>query len=139
MARSNSSRSSKESRTLIGALVLLLVGMAFLAGCAEQPANSPVVAQGILHSVSYILGDGRVGGFTRLPHAQAVPGGNGSWNVDAYGRLTRDFLLVTYPHDEDQTRHAIPVHCLLHVKFGDAGRSTVKPDAPNSPAGPTNH
>jgi hypothetical protein len=39
--------------------------------------------------------DARTGGFTRLNISTAVPGRNGSWNVDAYGRLSREFLTIT--------------------------------------------
>lgn len=107
-------------------VLLVAAGWTSITGCS-RPASpaSPVVAEGILHTVSYTLGDGRVGGFTRLPHAQAVPGGNGSWNVDAYGKLTRDYLIVSYPHDKSDELNIIPHHCLLHVKFGDAGRKVI--------------
>jgi len=60
-------------------------------------------------------------GFTRLNEAKAVPGGNGSWNVDAYGQLTPDFLIISYPQQRELGPQAIPVHRLISVQFGNGG------------------
>ena len=69
---------------------------------------------------------GRTGGFTRLNNSKAVPGHNGSWNVDAYGKLTRDFLIITRPQSRDMGPELIPVHRLISVQFGDGGIKQVK-------------
>src|SRR4051794_23367485 len=74
------------------------------SGCSKGP-----IAKGVLYSVSYKDPDGKVHGFTRLNSAAAVPGGNGSWNVDAYGELTPDFLIVTRPQRPDLGPQVIPV------------------------------
>jgi hypothetical protein len=78
------------------------------------------------------MGAGRTGGFTRRNHANAVPGGNGSWNVDARGRLTRDFLIVTRAQQKDLGPMIIPVGRLISVQFGDGGIKDVAP-APAKP------
>jgi hypothetical protein len=83
--------------------------------------------------VEYQLEGGRTGGFTRLNNSKAVPGGNGSWNVDAYGRLTREFLLITRPQLRDSGADVIPVHRLVRVQFGDGG---IKEVTENQPAAP---
>jgi hypothetical protein len=54
-----------------------------------------------------------------------VPGGNGSWNVDARGHLTRDFLVITRPQRRDLGPLVIPVHRLLNFQFGDGGIKEV--------------
>ena len=55
-----------------------------------------------------------------------VPGGNGSWNVDAYGKLTRESLIITRPQMPDLGPEVIPVHRLVKVQFGDGGIKQVK-------------
>jgi hypothetical protein len=111
------------SRFALAAAVAAMV----LAGCSS-PSNTPssIVAEGIIYSVEYQLEGGRTGGFTRANNAKAVPGGNGSWNVDAYGKLTRDFLLITRPKHSDLGPEVIPAHRLINIQFGDGGIKQVK-------------
>jgi hypothetical protein len=120
----------KNSRFL---QLIVTSAMAALAGCSTSSNPSGVVAEGILYSVEYQLDGGRTGGFTRLNIAKAVPGGNGSWNVDAYGKLTRDFLLITRPQARDLGPDLIPVHRLVRVQFGDGGIKEVKENQPAAP------
>ena len=80
-----------------------------------------MVVDGVIYSVSFRDGQGKVHGFTRLNQASAVPGGNGSWDVDAFGRLTPDFLIITRPHRRDLGPQVIPVRELVEVQFGDGG------------------
>jgi hypothetical protein len=92
----------------------------FFMGRQEQPR-----AEGLIFTVEYQQGNG-TGGFTRLNNAKAVPGGNGSWNVDAYGKPYRDFLVITFPDKKDgQGPEVIPTHRLLSVRFGDGGIKEV--------------
>lgn len=127
-------------------LVLTFAAVAAgLAGCAPAPptttavpitappaVSKSAVAQGVLLSVEYELAGGRTGGFTRLNDAKAVPGGNGSWSVDAYGQLTPEFLIITYPQQKDMGPQVIPVHRLVSVQFGDGGIKEVPPAAPSA-------
>lgn len=111
--------------------LIVTVGLIALAGCSASATNpAAVVAEGIMFSVEYQTEGGRTGGFTRTNNAKAVPGGNGSWNVDAYGKLTRDFLLITRPQLRDLGPQAIPVQRLLSVQFGDGGIKEVKENLP---------
>ena len=116
----------------------ILVSLVWLGGC-NQCDPTPVVAEGVIYSVKYDLGEGRTGGFTRLNMAQAVPGGNGSWNVDARGKLTRDFLIITYPNKPGLGPHVIPVRLLHDMQFGDGGMKDIAtaPAAPNDHSIPT--
>jgi hypothetical protein len=84
----------------------------------------------VIYSVEYQLGEGRTGGFTRVNNSKAVPGGNGSWNIDAYGKLTRDFLIITRPQLRDSGPEVIPVSRLIRVQFGDGGIKEVKENQP---------
>src|SRR5262245_50477625 len=72
----------------------------FASGCSRE--NTATVAQGVIYSAAYTMGpDGNIHGFTRANQASAVPWGNGSWNVDAYGKLNSNFLIITRPQRPD--------------------------------------
>jgi hypothetical protein len=108
----------------------------WLAGCniemgGNQPGakGEPVIAEGTLLYVKYDYGDGKVGGFTRVDNAQAVPGGNGSWNVDARGKLTSKFLVITYPSQKELGPHVIPAERLFEVQFVDADSYRINRNA----------
>ena len=94
--------------------------MVFLMGRQEQPR-----VEGVIYSVEYQYKNG-TGGFTRVNDSKAVPGGNGSWNVDAYGKLYLDFLVITRPDKSDgDGPEVIPTHRLISVHFGDGGIKTM--------------
>ncbi len=101
-----------------------------LVGCAPSGGSSDTVAEGVIYYVEYQMEGGRTGGFTRLNESKAVPGGNGSWNIDARGRLTREFLIVTRPQRKDMGPLVIPVHRLVSVPFGDGGIKQVNENQP---------
>jgi len=108
-----------------------LIGMA--TGCSRPAAESETVAEGVIYYVEYKLEDGKTGGFTRLNNSRSVPGGNGSWNVDAYGRLTRQYLIITRPQSRDLGVRVIPAHRLLDIQFGDGGIKEVDENQPAKP------
>ena len=95
----------------------------FLVGCDgnNQACNSDlaIVEEGIIWYVEYELGEGKSTGFTRSEHAIVLPSGGGGLKVDAYGKLTSDFLFITYPQRKDLGQHIIPVNRLLSIQFGD--------------------
>ena len=106
------------------------LGPAWLTGCGAPNRSSETVVEGIIFSVEYQMEGGRTGGFTRLNNSKAVPGGNGSWNIDAYGRLTHEFLIITRPQRKDLGPQAIPVHRLVNIQFGDGGIQQVNESQP---------
>jgi hypothetical protein len=91
-----------------------------LAGC-HQSSSGEVVSEGVIRSVSYMGADGHTIGLTRVNNSKAVPGGNGSWNEDMYGRLTHDFLFLTRPQHQDLGEQVIPITRLVEVQFGNGG------------------
>lgn len=104
----------------------------FQTGCTPAANPSETVAEGVILSVEYELGDGQTGGFTRLNNSAAVPGKSGSWNVDAYGRLTREFLVITRLLRKDLGPKVIPAHRLVNVQFGDGGIQDVDENKPKT-------
>ncbi len=113
---------------------LIAIALFSVVGCNQQSTNPQstephVIAEGIIYYLEYKLGDGRTGGFTRLNNAKAVPGGNGSWNVDANGRLTQHYLVITYPQKALGPR-VIPAHRLVDIQFGDGGIKNVNENKP---------
>ncbi len=114
------------------ALVRLAVGClaaAALVGCRPSDGNE-TVAEGVIWTVEYKLENGKTGGFTRRNDSRAVPGGNGSWSVDAHGRLTRDYLFITHPQRKDAGLVVIPAHRIVNLNFGDGGIKTVNEGQP---------
>ena len=95
------------------------------AGCSGRAPRAAVVAEGVILSLEYKQGDDKPGGFTRMNLAAAVPGGDGSWNVDAYGRLTRDYLIITRLQRKDLEPEVIPASRIVSIQFGDGGIKTV--------------
>ena len=112
-------------KLLIGTVVLLP-----LIGCQPTDGGGQTVAEGVIWTVEYKLEGGKTGGFTRINDSRAVPGGNGSWNVDAYGKLTRDYLIITHPQRKDAGVEVIPAHRLVSIRFGDGGIKTVSENQP---------
>jgi hypothetical protein len=118
----------KTPLALLG--VCLAAVMTSVVGCMPSTnAITDTVAEGVIFSVQYEFENGRRGGFTRVNEPKAVPGGNGSWNEDASGRLTRDFLIITRPQLRDLGPEVIPVHRLINVQFGDGGIKKVDSQA----------
>lgn len=117
----------KTNRIMLG---LIIAATFVITGCSPTSSKSDTVAEGVILSVEYEMEGGRTGGFTRLNESKAVPGGNGSWNVDAHGRLTREFLIITRPQRTDLGAQVIPAHRLVSVKFGDGGIKQVNENQP---------
>lgn len=127
---SSSDYKSDTMKTTIFLLPLAICTVVSLSGCAPSGAKSETVAQGTIFSVSYQDEAGHISGLTRFNDSKAVPGGNGAWNIDAHGRLTRDFLVITRPQRKDLGPLIIPVHRLLNVQFGDGGIKQVTESQP---------
>jgi hypothetical protein len=112
----------------------VLAAALFSTGCrppdaksdAKPDAKSDTVTEGAIWSLEYLGGDGRPTGLTRVNDPKAIPGGNGSWNVDAYGRLTRDFLFITRPDQREYLLEVIPVARLVRVTFSSDGTKPAK-------------
>jgi hypothetical protein len=108
--------------------IVLLLSLAMIcasiSGCSDESSDG-VVAEGVIYAVEYETGGGHTEGLTRLNISQAVPGGNGSWNVNAYGKLYNNFLLIRFPDSLDLGYQAIPTHRLISVQFGDGGIKKV--------------
>jgi hypothetical protein len=102
------------------------VGFVFAAvvfcciGCTSSN-KSETVAEGIILNVEYKLEDGKISGFTRKDNYDTMPSGTGNWNIDAYGKLTRDFLVITFPQKRELGPKIIPASRLIEIQFGDGG------------------
>jgi hypothetical protein len=104
-----------------------------VAGCSPAGGRAETIAEGTIYYVEFTKAGGGAEGFTRVNSSTAVPGRNGSWNMDAYGRLTRDFLTITRPRQKDLGPLVIPVHRLVSIQFGDGGIKTVSENHPAAP------
>jgi len=115
---------------VLAALVGCVVGASLASSAVDHAGPEGVVAEGVLYRVEYTLDGDRTGGFTRANSSKSVPGGNGSWNIDAYGKLTKEFLIITRPQLRDLGPRFIPVHRLVDVQFGDGGITVVDENKP---------
>jgi hypothetical protein len=108
--------------TQLRVLTVILAAVSCVSvALAIVSASSDTVASGVIFAVEYEIGDGRTGGFTRVDQSAAVPGGNGSWNVDATGKLTRDWLLIERRGMSHPVIEIIPARRLVKVQFGTGG------------------
>ena len=103
------------------------IALTGLVGCSR----SDTVAEGVIWVVEFQKVGGGTEGITRLNDSRAVPGGNGSWNVDAYGRLTHEFLIITRPQQPELGPQVVPVSRLVNIQFGDGGIKQVTEGKPN--------
>jgi hypothetical protein len=87
-------------------------------GTVVEPSEKPFV-EGPIHSVAYEQEGGKLGGFTRVNDPGAVPGGNGSWNDRRYGKLYREYLIVTKPDQQGWGVLVIPSGRLRSVHFAE--------------------
>ncbi len=85
----------------------------------------------VVELVQYEQGGGKTEGYTRMNESRGVPGGNGTWNLDMHGRLTREFLIITRLQHADMGPEIIPVSRLVNVWFGDGGIKVVNEGKPN--------
>lgn len=115
----------------IGAIAGVLAGgIVFLAGCSPRTDQAETIAEGTIFSVEFEKEGGGTKGFTRINNQIMVPGGSGSWNVDAYGRLTRDFLIITRPQQKDLGPQVVPIDRLVSIQFGDGGIKQINENRP---------
>ena len=82
------------------------------------PMERPIM-EGPIHSLGYEQDNGKLGGFTRVDNAQAVPGGNGSWNERRHGRLYRDYIVVTKPGEKGWGALIIPAGRIRSLHFAE--------------------
>jgi len=109
---------------------ILVMGVVLLAGCSPRHDAGETIAEGTIFSAEFQKEGGGTEGFTRINNAASVPGRNGSWNVDAYGRLTRDFLIITRPQRKDLGPQVIPAKRIVSIQFGDGGIAQVDENRP---------
>ncbi len=113
--------------------VIFAIILGFLLGRTTLFPNSPalpqpvLLAEGIIWSVEFHGPDGKTNGLARGSDAIMVPGGNGSWNMDIYGRLYETHLEITYLNQPNSGLDAkiVPFSQIVRIQFGDGGRKTV--------------
>jgi hypothetical protein len=106
--------------------LLLAVSAMLLSGCNVDFSTrsdgrnqaGPVISEGTIYSVTYEQADGKP---TTISRASFPPEGGGTWNVDAYGTLTAQALVITYPGRRELGPHIIPFDRVVEVRFGDGG------------------
>jgi len=119
----------KINRELIVVAVMAILFGLLLGGAGAQVASqkpTPLV-EGVIYYVEWTAADGSSFGLTRLDSSQAVPGGNGSWKIDMYGKLYESHLEIQYPKSKDLGPQIIPMSRVVTIQFGDGGIKEVAP------------
>jgi len=97
--------------------------MICFAGCTPSSNKAETITEGVILYVEY-QGDVGHEGFTRL-NKEKMPVSFSRWNIDANGKLTREYLFITYPQRPDLGTMVIPVNRLINLSFGDGGIKKV--------------
>lgn len=108
--------------------LLLTLSLFALTGCNldfstrsdGRSGSSGVISEGVVYSVTFQQADGKP---TTITRSSVPPQGNGTWNIDAYGKLTPEALVLTYPGRRDLGPHVIPFDRIVDIQFGDGGIS----------------
>ncbi len=108
-----------------GLCAIVAASLWFDRAPVQGAADGRVVAEGIIYSVSFAEPDGKTSGFTRANDAAAVPGRSGASNVNAYGTLYENYLVITYPDKKNFAEHVVPTRFLREVRFGTGGIAKV--------------
>ena len=112
--------------TQIGIIIVIAFLVGILIGNTPGNNSKTPIEEGIIYSVSWSQPDGSIHGLTRLDSASAVPGGNGSWNMDIYGRLFENHIEITTLKQKNLGPRIIPFRILQSIQFGDGGIKKVR-------------
>ncbi len=102
--------------------IVIIIVIAFLVGVmiGNIPVNNSKtpLQEGIIYDVSWLESDGSIHGLTRVDNARAIPGGNGSYNMDLYGRLFENHLEIINLRQKNQVSRIIPFRIIQSIRFG---------------------
>ena len=114
-------------RTMITMVTAGVTAMLLGAGCSGK--KSPALLQeGVIFTVQWTDGAGKSKGLSRLDSPQTVPSGNGSWNMDLYGRLFSTHLEIVNRQVKGSEPQIIPIQRLDSIQFGAGGRTFPSPE-----------
>src|SRR5688572_8580869 len=105
-------------RTLLWLLSLVLA-VAVAVGVTYFFLRDRPIAEGPIQFAEFRRHDGSTEGFTRVNMQQAVPSGNGSWNIKATGKLYKDFVLIYYTDRKELGPEVVPTSRLVRIQFLD--------------------
>ena len=104
------------SSFLIAGFFLLAAQLPYSRDVPSQP-----LIEGTIWSVWWELPDGNTHGLTRESIPEAIPGKNGSWNINAYGRLFETHLEIQYADQDDLGVQIVPFDRIISIRFGKGG------------------
>ena len=111
----------RSSGVLLGIAVVLIIGFA-LGWTSHRSGGGPALLyEGIVWTIEWADGEGKSHGLTRSSIPESVPGGNGSWNMDMYGKLYESHLEIAFPKRKELGPKIIPMSRIVDMRFGDGG------------------
>jgi len=117
--------------------VAVFLALAIVQGCVAKNRTTSAssvaagrgrpIAEGVIFTARFKQADSTSAteGITRVNDHRMVPGSSGTWNVDAYGQLYPDYLIITYPQQPDLGPKIIPAARIIEIQFGDGGIKQV--------------
>ena len=114
----------KNDKMWIVGMILLAIGI-WIGRWSASPGPRPI-QEGVLYQAAWETPEGRTQGLTRASMPEAVPGGNGSWNMNMVGTLYDTHLEIRFPDQPEPRVQIIPLHRLVDVTFGDGGIKEIK-------------
>jgi len=109
---------------LVVAAALIIFG---ITACKDSGPSNTVVYEGVIYTIQWTDQKGETHGMSRLSIPESVPGRNGSFNMDLYGRLYLTHIEIMNNQAKDLGPQIIPFERIDFVQFGDGGRVFEKP------------
>jgi len=106
-------------------ILALIAALVTFSGCKRQnDTQSPQIpiCEGVIWTLQWTDQSGNSHGMSRSSVPESVPGGNGSFNMDLYGRLYNTHLVIVNNQQKDLGPMIIPFERIDSIQFGEVGR-----------------
>jgi len=106
-------------------ILALIVALVTFSGCKRQndtQTSQTPICEGVIWTLQWTDQSGNSHGMSRASFPESVPGGNGSFNMDLYGRLYITHLEIVNNQQRDLGPRIIPFERIDSIQFGEGGR-----------------
>ena len=106
-------------------ILALIVALVTFSGCKRQndtQTSQTPICEGVIWTLQWTDQSGNSHGMSRASFPESVPGGNGSFNMDLYGRLYNTHLEIVNNQQRDLGPLIIPFDRIDSIQFGEGGR-----------------
>ena len=106
-------------------ILALMLALVTFSGCKRQndtQTSQTPICEGVIWTLQWTDQSGNSHGMSRASFPESVPGGNGSFNMDLYGRLFITHLEIVNNQQRDLGPMIIPFERIDSIQFGESGR-----------------